>query len=79
MLKLTPMKKWVEKNEDPLKIGDVVLMREENLSKSSWKLARIHELFKGKDNVIRSASLKVPSGHIVRRHLNNISLLEAHC
>lgn len=79
LLSLAPLKRegWVKRKEDPLKEGDVVLIREENLGKNTWKLARVTGLHRSKDGAIRSASLKIPSGNIVHRHMKHLSLLEA--
>jgi len=77
LLQLSPQKKWVTRHEDPVKVGDVVLLLEDKLPKNVWKLARITELHRGKDDLIRSVSVMLPSKSVVRRHLNRISLLEA--
>jgi hypothetical protein len=76
MLSLSPTKKWMKMREDPLKKGDVVLLRDDNLAKNDWKLARVETVHHGKDNLIRMVDLRIPSGSVIRRHLNKLALLE---
>ncbi|KAG7309295.1 hypothetical protein JYU34_005237 [Plutella xylostella] len=45
-----------------LQIGDLVLLKEENLPPMSWRLGRITSLFPGKDNVARVAEVKTTHG-----------------
>ncbi|XP_059081963.1 uncharacterized protein LOC131879620 [Tigriopus californicus] len=73
---LAPTKKWTKKDESPLSIGDVVLLRDDHLGRNEWKMARVENLHRGRDNLIRSADLRLPSRSIVRRHINRLALLE---
>lgn len=57
--------KWNSPTEPP-NIGDLVLIKEENIPPLKWKLGRIIELSPGKDGVIRVVSLKTSSGTLVR-------------
>ena len=57
--------KWKRK-ERPLKIGDVVLMVEENVNRGKWNLARVIEVFPGNDGVIRNVKLKMKTGEYKR-------------
>ncbi|KAG1661324.1 Ovochymase-2 [Nymphon striatum] len=45
-----------------LKIGAVVLIREDNVPRSCWKLGRVLELIRGRDDRVRAAVLKTSSG-----------------
>ncbi|XP_048486343.1 uncharacterized protein LOC125490601 [Plutella xylostella] len=45
-----------------LQIGDLVLLKEENLPPMSWRLGRITSLFPGKDKVARVAEVKTTHG-----------------
>ncbi|GBN27766.1 hypothetical protein AVEN_31073-1 [Araneus ventricosus] len=49
---LQQRKKWVVNNEN-LKIGDMVLIREENLSPCKWLMGRVIALYPGRDNKVR--------------------------
>lgn len=75
LLSLIPTKKWTRKHEKPLKEGDVVL-RDDNIGKNDWKLARVEKVYLGKDDLIRVVDLRIPFGSIIRRHLNKIAPLE---
>lgn len=76
LLALAPTKKWILKNEQAVKVGDVVLLRENHLSKNEWKLARVHNVIQSKDGLVRAANVRLPSGSVVHRHCNKLALLE---
>lgn len=57
--------KWFNHSEN-VKIGDLVLIVDENSIPLHWKRGRIIEVFPGKDNVIRSVKLKTQSGELIR-------------
>ena len=57
--------KWKRK-ERPLKIGDVVLMVDENVNRGKWNLARVIEVFPGNDGVIQNVKLKTKTGEYKR-------------
>ena len=62
-----------------LKSGAIVLIQQEGVSRSRWKLGRVDRLIKGKDGVIRGAVLKVVSNdriYTVERPLQKLCLLE---
>ena len=44
-----------------LKSGAIVLIQQEGVSRSRWKLGRVDRIIEGKDGVIRGAVLKVVS------------------
>ena len=54
---LTLRNKWT-KHRKNMKIGDIVLIEEDNIKRSKWPLARVIKLFYGKDGVLRSIQLK---------------------
>ena len=63
-----------------IKIGDVVILREDGTARSLWKLAKVIELLKGRDNMIRSARVQVLSKDKVtelRRPIQHLIPLEA--
>ena len=49
-----------------LKIGDIVLAECENKRKVLWPLAKVIELYPGKDGNIRVVRVKTASGELVR-------------
>lgn len=57
--------KWTTPT-DPPKVGDLVLIKEENVPCLKWKRGRVTERMPGKDGVIRSVRLKALSGSFLR-------------
>ncbi|UYV61483.1 hypothetical protein LAZ67_1005017, partial [Cordylochernes scorpioides] len=50
----------------PLKVGDMVLIGQESLKRLHWPLARIIQLYPGKDGLVRVAKVKTSSGDKIR-------------
>ena len=64
--------------EKNLSIDDVVIVYDKHQPRHLWKLARVIGLIKGKDNVVRGATIKFGgSGAVTTRPLNKLYLLEA--
>lgn len=57
--------KWTSHRPDP-KIGDMVLVKEDETPPLKWPLARITDVIPGKDGRIRSVQVKTTSGQYVR-------------
>ncbi|RVE40748.1 hypothetical protein evm_014603 [Chilo suppressalis] len=57
--------KWYRESET-LNLNDLVFIKDENAPPLHWKLGRVLELYKGKDNVVRSVKLRTQSGELVR-------------
>jgi hypothetical protein len=53
-------------SEHRIRVGDVVLVGCDNKKRLEWPLARVTELFPGRDGVERVAKLKTASGEITR-------------
>ena len=54
------------KSEHPtIQIGEVVIMKEGNLPRSSWRLGRVEELTKGYHNQVTGAHVKVAKTNVV--------------
>ena len=71
----------VKSSDCYLKIGDVVIVKDETLPRLSWRKGRVMELYAGDDDVIRSASVKVYQRNsdktfILKRPLQHLVLLE---
>ena len=72
-----------EKDYD-LRKGQIVLLREENLGKGKWKLAKVEEMKVGRDGKVRRVILRIhdnsPNSEtrttLVERHVNALGLLE---
>ena len=65
-----------------LKIGDVVILKNENMKHSFWKLCRIVEFLSGKDGHVRAAKILVLSQKgkvILKRPLQHLIPLEVQC
>ena len=56
-------------------VGEVVLVGEDGVKRNRWKMGRIEKLIKGKDGVIRGASIRTKNG-TVGRPLQKIYPLE---
>lgn len=50
----------------PFSIGDIVLVANDLQKRLDWPMARIKELFPGKDGHIRVVKLQTPSGELIR-------------
>ncbi|XP_075156365.1 uncharacterized protein LOC142229664 [Haematobia irritans] len=57
--------KWQRPLEN-LKIGDMVVLRQEPGSPNEWRLGRITKVYAGSDGQVRVVDLKTPSGSITR-------------
>nr|CAI5820860.1 unnamed protein product [Callosobruchus analis] len=54
--------KWRRNQSSRLKVGDLVVLREDDLPVQQWRLGRVCELHPGKDGVVRVVSVKTSSG-----------------
>ena len=59
------MSKW-HKAEDNVKIGDIVLLCEENTPRFLWPMGRVIEVNMGRDQLVRSVRIKTRSTELVR-------------
>lgn len=57
--------KWY-KIEENLKVGDMVIIRKENTPPAMWIIGRVIKVFAGKDGIVRSATIKTPTGELDR-------------
>ena len=55
---LQSRQKWLRPHRN-LEVGDVVILKDDNLPRNCWKLARINEVYPGKDGLIRRVSIAV--------------------
>lgn len=54
-----------------IKIGELVLLKEDNLPPNRWKLGRIQEVHPGRDNIVRVISIKTNNG-VLKRAINKV-------
>lgn len=71
---LTQRSKWT-KHCQPLVIGAVVLLKDENTIPLHWPLARVIELHCGSDEIARVATVRTANGSIFKRALTKICVL----
>ncbi|XP_054707113.1 uncharacterized protein LOC129216917 [Uloborus diversus] len=57
--------KW-RNSQKNLDIGDLVLIKHDNLPPLQWKLGKVTETFPGKDNKVRVVKVKTDTGELVR-------------
>ena len=57
-----------------LEVGDIVLLKEDNIVPTQWPIARITEVHPGKDGLVRVAMVKTANG-IYKRPVSKIALL----
>lgn len=62
------------REESPVKLGDLVLIKESNLPPLKWMMGRIIALFPGKDKVVRNVKVKTATGE-KERHVKYLCLL----
>ena len=65
----------VRRERPPLKVGDIVLISEDNVKRGNWPLAIVEEVHKGKDGLIRTSTLRTKLGKR-RRPVQKLYLLE---
>ncbi|XP_043231303.1 uncharacterized protein LOC122386295 [Amphibalanus amphitrite] len=75
---LTQRSKWRQERRS-LQVGDLVLMAESDLPRGAWPLARIVQVFPGKDGRVRSAALRTSCGKTYTRPAAKICFLEEEC
>ncbi|XP_057310467.1 uncharacterized protein LOC130648433 [Hydractinia symbiolongicarpus] len=71
---LTTRAKW-NTNDDQIKEGDLVIVRDQNVLKNHWPLGRIAKIFPGSDGINRIAEVKTADG-IYNRPIRSLALLE---
>lgn len=65
--------KWLEKERN-FKVGDMVLLKEENTPPLSWPLGRIERVYKGTDDGVRVAEVYT-KGKVCKRPIVKLALL----
>ncbi|XP_055590366.1 uncharacterized protein LOC129742489 [Uranotaenia lowii] len=70
---LQQRQKW-NTGHTEIRVGDLVLMKEENLPPLQWKLARVTDIHPGKDNITRVVTVKT-STNTYKRSTAKLALL----
>ncbi len=55
-------------------MGDVVILREDNLIPTKWPLARVVQVYPGRDDLVRVVSVKTAQG-IYKRPVTKIAVV----
>lgn len=66
---LFPRKKWF-KEQDDIKLGQVVLIKEENLPPGRWRMAKVSELIKSADGLIRNVIVELAERNKQKKNEN---------
>ena len=63
-----------------VKVGDIVLLKDDNVRRVFWKLAKVIELLKGKDDLVRAALINVATDNgppkILKRSIKQLIPIE---
>ncbi|XP_050312876.1 uncharacterized protein LOC126747939 [Anthonomus grandis grandis] len=62
---LNKRSKWRYQNGPNVKVGDMVLLKEDNLPPLQWLMGRIEQVFPGSDNVVRVVLVKTSKGNSI--------------
>lgn len=71
---LQQRQKWNKDGSNPIKIGDLVLIKADGMAPSQWLTGRVCDVFPGRDDIVRVANVKTISG-ILKRPINKLCLL----
>jgi hypothetical protein len=75
LLEQNVRKKWRTPDHQDL-IDKVVLIKDDSLSRNVWKMGKIVDTVKSKDNLVRTVLVKTPTS-VIRRPIQRIALLES--
>ena len=68
--------KWLSATRD-FAVNDIVLVADEVTPRNRWPMGRITEVIKGRDGLVRSASVKTQSS-VLKRPASKLCYLESH-
>lgn len=72
---LQSREKWVKKKRN-LKVGDVVMIKDDNLSRNRWRLGRISKAHEDDDGLVRKVRLTVGSSDLDSKGVRTSKLIE---
>lgn len=67
--------KWKKNMINILKVGTLVLIREDNTPPHQWRLGRVTELHPGEDSIVRVVSIKTSNGAVLKRAVTKLCAL----
>lgn len=71
---LQPRSRWQQQPVSDLRIGSLVILKDDNTPPLLWKMGRVVELFPGQDDIVRVVAIKTYSG-IVKRAVTRVCVL----
>ena len=72
---MIPLKKWLSISH-AVNPGDFVLISEDKVARGLWQRARVESTHLGRDGLVRSVTLRLPSGRQTRRPVQRLHLIE---
>ncbi|XP_044744246.1 uncharacterized protein LOC123306343 [Coccinella septempunctata] len=72
--RLQQRSKWTDKKEN-MKIGDIVLVKQDNVNPNYWPLGRVTQCHPGNDGFVRVATIRCKDGKEIRRPITKICIL----
>ena len=66
--------KWTEEKRN-FRLGDVVLVKDEDASRNKWPMGIITDVLPGGDGLVRSVNVKFATGSILKRPITKLVLL----
>lgn len=67
--------KWKRNYGDLLKVGSLVIIKEDDVPVFQWRTGRIIQLHRGKDNVVRVATVKCANNTVFKRAITRLCVL----
>lgn len=74
LLTLQQRFKWITREKN-IKVGNVVIIKDDNISPNQWPLGRVTEVHSGKDNLTRVVTVKKADGTQLKRPVQKLITL----
>ena len=66
--------KWKQKSQNLLKVGSLVIVKQDNMPPLKWNVGRVVQLYPGADGIIRVASVRL-NDSVVKRAVTKLCIL----
>lgn len=66
--------KWLKEIDNAIKVGSLVLVKDDNLPPGKWSLARVVNVHPGDDGLVRVVSLKYKNT-VVKRPITKVCMM----